>query len=127
MTKVAGVVIEKKGKYLLVQEKQKRAYKLWNLPAGRMDDGESLEDAAAREASEETGFDVKVIQLLGEWRDESTGAMLYAYSADIVGGELSWPEDEILDAQWFSLEEIETLQNNLRHPWVIESIRALHN
>lgn len=35
---VAGCVIEKDGKFLLVQEKKPIAYGLWNLPAGRAND-----------------------------------------------------------------------------------------
>jgi len=42
---VAGCVLEKDGKYLLVQEKQKAAYEKWNLPAGRVDAGETVEQA----------------------------------------------------------------------------------
>ena len=47
---VAGCLIEKDGRYLLVQEKQARAYGLWNLPAGYVDKGEALEAAGCRNA-----------------------------------------------------------------------------
>ena len=51
---VAGCVIQKDGKYLLVQEKQQKVYGLWNLPAGHVDEGETFEEAAIRESQEET-------------------------------------------------------------------------
>lgn len=57
---VSGVVIEKDGKYLLVQERQPKARCMWNLPAGRVDEGDTLEQTAIREAKEETGYDVKL-------------------------------------------------------------------
>ncbi len=44
---VAGCVIRRDSTYLLVQEKQKKAYGLWNLPAGYVDKGETIEQAAA--------------------------------------------------------------------------------
>ena len=47
---VAGVVLEHDGTYLLVQEKQPRAYGLWNLPAGRVDEGDTIEQTAVKEA-----------------------------------------------------------------------------
>lgn len=50
---VAEVVLQKDDKFLLVQEKQAKAYGKWNLPAGKVDKGESLEQAAVREAREE--------------------------------------------------------------------------
>lgn len=43
---VAGVVIKQDGKYLLLQEKQPKAYMLWNFPAGKVDIGETFEQTA---------------------------------------------------------------------------------
>ena len=53
---VAGCLIEKDGRYLLVQEKQPKVYGLWNLPAGYVDKGEAIRQAAIREAKEESGM-----------------------------------------------------------------------
>ena len=57
---VAGVVVCRDGRYLLVQEKQEHAYGLWNLPAGRVDEGDTIEETAIKEAREETGFIVEL-------------------------------------------------------------------
>ena len=54
MNVVVGAIIEKDGKYLLVQEAKKRCYEQWNFPAGRLEVNESLEQAAIREVKEET-------------------------------------------------------------------------
>ena len=59
---VAGAVLKKDGKYLLVQEAQSKAYGLWNLPAGRVDVGDTIEQTAVKEAKEESGFDVKLFE-----------------------------------------------------------------
>ena len=59
---VAGVVVEKDSKYLLVQEKKELVYGLWNLPAGKVDEGETVEEAAVREAKEEVGYKVRLIK-----------------------------------------------------------------
>ena len=56
---IVGCVIEKDGKYLLVQEAQEKCYGKWNLPAGHLDPNETIIDAAKREAKEETGCDVE--------------------------------------------------------------------
>ena len=46
---VAGGIIEKDGKYLLVQENQKICRGKWNIPAGGVDPNENVIDAAKRE------------------------------------------------------------------------------
>ena len=37
MKVIVGGIIEKNGKYLLVQEAKKKCYKKWNFPAGHLD------------------------------------------------------------------------------------------
>lgn len=40
MKVIVGGIVEKDGKYLLVQEAQKKCYGKWNFPAGHLDFGE---------------------------------------------------------------------------------------
>ena len=123
---VCGVVIEKDGKYLLIQEKQPKAYGKWNLPAGKVDAGESLEQAAVREAKEECGLDVELVDYLPVIHTESAWPVLHAYSAKIIGGEIHFPENEILDAKWFTYEEIKAMESELRTPvYVLSAIESL--
>ena len=122
---VAGVVIKKDGKYLLIQEKKQRAYMLWNFPAGHVDVGESFEQAAIREAKEECGYDVEIIREIDIFQPIPTDAVQHAFEAKIVGGELKFPDDEILDAKWFTFEEIKKMENKLRGKWVLGAISIL--
>ena len=124
---VAGVVIRKDDKYLLVQEKQPKAYGLWNFPAGMVDVGESLEQAAIREAKEESGYDVELIKEIEIFHTFATDVVKHAYEAKIVGGELHFSEDEILDAQWFTFEEVKQMQDKLRSECILGAISILEN
>ncbi len=121
---VAGVVIKQEGKYLLVQEKQPKAYGLWNLPAGRVDVGDTIEQTAIKEAKEESGYDVELVRKIGIFQNDATEAVKHAFEAKIIGGELKFPEDELLDAKWFTIEEIENMKDELRGRWILEAINV---
>lgn len=123
---IAGVVICQDDKFLLVQEKQQKAYKQWNLPGGRVDVGETIEQAAIREAKEEAGYDVELGQELIVLHLDIKTPVLHVFAATIVGGSLAFPEDEILDAKWFSYEELTKLDlRNTRYVLgAIDAFRA---
>jgi 8-oxo-dGTP pyrophosphatase MutT (NUDIX family) len=125
---VAGVVIRNdKGEYLLVQEKQPKAYGLWNLPAGWIDEGETPQQAAVREAKEEVGLDVKLTdnEPLHQAMNTAKDRTLTSFEAEVIGGEMKFQKEELLDAKWLSIKEIEELnsQGKLRAQWVIDSIK----
>ena len=69
-----AAVIERDGRFLLVEERVGGALVL-NQPAGHLEHGESLLDAVAREAFEETGYRFVPSHIVGFylWRAEETG------------------------------------------------------
>lgn len=121
---VAGCILQKDGKYLLVQEKLPKAYGKWNLPAGHVDPGESAIDAAVREVQEETGLAVVADKEVFSEAIPERDREFHIFTAQIIGGTLVAQADEILDAQWFSLDEIYQLQKDdqLRSEWMIKAI-----
>jgi ADP-ribose pyrophosphatase YjhB (NUDIX family) len=125
---VAGCLIKKDTQYLLVQEKQPRAYGLWNLPAGHVDKGEELEHAAIREAKEETGLDVRLIEEIALYHEATKKTVKHIYSAEIIGGELTPQEDEILDVKWLTFDEVKAINEDgkLRAPWIWDIIQKDH-
>lgn len=117
-----SVLIEKDDKYLLIQEKLETCYGKWNLPGGLVDEGYTLEETAIKEAREETGYDVELVRKIGTFYEEGDRAAKNAFHAKIIGGELMVPNEEIMDAKWFSFEEIVKMKNKLRSLWVIDVI-----
>ncbi len=110
---IAGTLIERDNKYLLINAKVGTPKGLWNLPAGHVDEGEMFDEAAVREAKEETGYDVELGEIIaiGHQTLPDRESVFVMFSAKIIGGELSLPEDEIEKAQWFTREEIGRMHN----------------
>lgn len=59
-----GIVLFLNGKLLLVKRKHEPAAGLWTLPGGLLQAGETLEQAAKREALEETGLEIELDSLI---------------------------------------------------------------
>lgn len=126
---VAACLVKKDGKYLFVQEKQTKAYGLWNLPAGHVDVGESVEAAAVRETKEETGYDVRLINELALYHETAPQTVKHVFSAEIISGELAPQEDEILAVKWLTFDEIKEMNEDgkLRAPWVWDVVQKDHS
>ena len=123
----AGAMIEKDGKFLMVQEAKPHVYGLWNWPAGHLEEGETFEEGAAREIKEETGFDVEIGKEIGEWPgDDNPQKRKKLFLAKIVGGELKVLEGELLDVAWYTEEEIRAMSDKLRSRWVLEGLDILN-
>jgi 8-oxo-dGTP diphosphatase len=112
-------VIVDHGRYLLVQESKPLAAQRYNLPAGKPELGETLAEAAAREAREETGLLVVAEDLVAifhaPWTPEGVGVVNFIFRSKVVGGELR-ASSEHPDVRYFSREEIAALgrQGSLR-------------
>ena len=101
---------------------------LWELPAGKVDPGEDLVDAAIRELEEETGFHANSITYLGKMYPSCayTDEEIYLYYAtDLVKTQRCLDPNEIIDIYFKPLDEInEMIINNV----IVDakSICALH-
>ncbi|XP_051525847.1 8-oxo-dGDP phosphatase NUDT18 isoform X3 [Myxocyprinus asiaticus] len=61
---VSAVIFNSKEEVLMMQEAKRECYGSWYLPAGRMEEGESILEALQREVKEETGVDCQPVTLL---------------------------------------------------------------
>jgi ADP-ribose pyrophosphatase YjhB (NUDIX family) len=99
----AGVFIEQAGKVLLIQRGVNPGMDLWCLPSGFMEHDETPEQAAVREAKEETGLAVTLDELLGlhPYLDPVRGnGLLVLYRAHALGGTLT-PGDDAKAVRYF--------------------------
>lgn len=96
----------------IVLVKRAKDPKLWALPGGFCEYGESLEDAARREAEEETGLEVELLEQFYTYsdpqRDPRQHNITTVYIARAKGGRLR-AADDAAEAKVFLEEEIPPL------------------
>lgn len=111
-----GVIIREGPRLVLVQRDKEPSKGLWSFPGGAVELGESLHDAARREAWEETNLQVELGQVatvIDHVVHDERGRVQYHYViidylARPIGGSLQAGTD-VRDARWFSLDELRAL------------------
>ncbi|MFS0894765.1 NUDIX hydrolase [Microbacterium sp. 179-I 3D3 NHS] len=117
-----AVVTDDDGRLLLARWAEGRRV-AWTMPGGGLEPGEAPEDAVRRELREETGYTVKVGDLLGihsrvipasrrvHKADRPLHTLRIVYRAQVTGGRLRFETDGSTDrAEWFPLPAIADLQ-----------------
>lgn len=111
-----GVIIRDGDCLALIQRAKEPSKGLWTFPGGAVELGESLHDAAHREALEETGLHVElgeVASVIDNVVRDETGRVQYHYvivdyMARPVGGTLQ-PGTDASQARWVTLVDLDAL------------------
>ncbi len=104
------IIIETDGGIVLV--KRRNPPQGWALPGGFVDYGESMEDAAIREAREETGLDITIRQQLHTYSDPSRDRRLHTVSTVFIARAEGTPigMDDAEEAKVFGLDNLPRLE-----------------
>ena len=127
-TIVAQVYVKKDNKILMVQENKEGIKGKWNMPAGKLEDGESIIEAAIRETKEETNLNVSIKGLIAiQETVSSLGQLVILYFlGEYVSGTIKYDKKEISDVKWMSEKEILSLdKKQIRGAETIEDILKL--
>lgn len=105
-------LIHRGDEVLLVQAKNFRT-NFYGLVAGFVETGETLEEAVAREALEETGVTIGNIRYFASQPWPYPCGLMVGFHADYVSGELHLQQSEIARAGWFRRDNLPTIPEKL--------------
>ncbi|HID40253.1 MAG TPA: NUDIX domain-containing protein [Calditrichaeota bacterium] len=125
-----GAAVFKNGKVLLVRRKNPPAAGMWSIPGGRLQWGETLQQAAEREIKEETGVIIKAGEIAWIFeaidRDEKSLIRFHYIIIDLHSRYLSGTpkaDSDALQARWIG-------KNDLRieevHPRTVEFLKNVY-
>jgi 8-oxo-dGTP diphosphatase len=113
----AGVLVFREGKLALI-ERHRQGRHFWAIPGGGVKAGETVVNAALREAEEELGVPVEVgsLRVRFDHRQEDGSiqrqwyfeATVKSESIHVVGPEAHHPEMSSYDAVWIGLNDLDT-------------------
>ncbi len=109
---VGAACIDGTGRLLLIQRRHAPAQGQWTLPGGRVEPGESAEQAVVREVREETGLEVRVARWIGRIERDAPNADCYViddYLVEVVGAATVQASDDAADAGFFTADELQAL------------------
>jgi NAD+ diphosphatase len=102
---VIVLILDDEGRLLLAHNK-KFSSGIYSLIAGFNEAGENLEDTVAREIREEVGLEVRDICYAASQPWPFPNSLMIGFKARYAGGTIRPDGEEIIDARWFSRDEL---------------------
>jgi 8-oxo-dGTP diphosphatase len=100
---VSGFIQNETGQVLLVRNEHRS--NTYEMPGGRVEPGESMKDAVAREVLEETGIHAEIGDMVGVYQNVTTGVLCLVYRGKWISGSPTPNPGETIDAQFVELNE----------------------
>ena len=109
MQQVTAALIEKHGKILLARRKAgKHMGEKWEVPGGKIDPGESPQEALSRELAEEFSIEAQIGEFLGstQFRQGEIELEIQLYRAKHLSGKFTLHDHE--EIHWVAPQEVES-------------------
>lgn len=125
-TPTADIILQRDSKILMVRRKKDPFKGQLALPGGFINEGETAEEAARREAIEETTLEVEPIEILGVYsdpkRDPRKHVMSIVFVGIIVGGS-DKAGDDAESIEWVELGTIEKQEIAFDHAQILRDYK----
>ena len=102
----AMMVLVTRGREVLLARAPRFPPGMYSALAGFVEPGETIEDCIRREVREEVGIEVDNIAYFASQSWAFPHSLMIAYTAEHAGGDIRLEDDEIADAQWFSVDDL---------------------
>ena len=121
MVRAAGGIVERDGRVLVVHRPK---YDDWSFPKGKLEDGETWEEAALREVEEETGLRCLLGEEAGRTHyDVAAGSKEVRYFRMSCDGEPR-PQHEVDEVRWVTRSDARELLSHEYDRALLDSVRA---
>lgn len=128
-----GAVVLHQNRILLIRRSKEPARGEWAIPGGRVELGETMREAAAREVMEETCVSIRpgeLIYFFETIQPDPKGRIQFHYAifdfrAEYLAGEPT-PRDDAMDARWVSAEDADTYHLNIKTRDLLNRIGFIH-
>ncbi|WP_059007649.1 NUDIX hydrolase [Streptomyces specialis] len=98
---VAVAVVLDGGRVLMIRRRVPEGDLVWQVPAGKVEPGDSPKRAAVSETLEETGFTVTAVKVLGDRVHPKTGRQMHYIECELVKGRaIVGDTEEIAEVEW---------------------------
>ena len=126
-TPAVDIIIESDSQILLVKRKNEPFKDHLVLPGGFVNEGEKVENAALREAREETSLEVELIEILGVYSDPRRDPRGHIMSTVFIGkisqnrtGEIdAVAGDDAAEIEWINIEKIGNKNLGFDHKHIV--------
>ena len=121
---VVAAIIHRDGAYFATQRGYGEFEGMWEFPGGKIEPGESREDALKREIQEELGVDIYIKELLctTEYDYPTFHLTMHCYLCSVASGEIELREHK--SAQWLTAETLDTVEWLPADKEIIAKLRA---
>lgn len=107
---VVAAIIHHDGAYFATQRGYGEFEGMWEFPGGKIEPGESREDALKREIQEELGVDIYIKELLctTEYDYPTFHLTMHCFLCSVASGEIELREHK--SAQWLTAETLDSVE-----------------